>query len=108
MKINLDNLSKLVSEQPKFTNLFIGLSQIDKFIKEVIADTIEAQATNPKSYYVKTELDDNWYVLSLFNAEQQKTESVRWELPALLEHCKNKTIEFQIQSAVCRIIKRFN
>lgn len=108
MKINLDELSNLVEKQPKFTKLFIGLSQIDKFVKNVVTDTIENQASNPASYYVKTELDGNWYVLSLFNSEQQKQQDKKWEIVDLLEHCKNKTVEFQIQSAVCRMIKKFN
>lgn len=108
MKVNLDQLAQLASQQPKFTKLFIGLSQIDKFIKDVVRDTIENQATNPASYYVKTELDNDQYILSLFNTERHETKTAQWMINVLLEHCKNKTIEFQVQAAVCRIIKQFN
>lgn len=108
MKINMNQLSKLVKEQPKFTTLFIGLSQIDNFIKEVVKDTIENQTSNPDNYYVKTELDGGFYVLTLFNAEQRRETETRWQIDIFLEHCKNKTVEFQIQTAVCRMIKKFD
>ena len=108
MRVNLDQLAGLASQNPKFTTLFIGLSQIDTFIKDVVRDTIENQASNPGMYYVKTELDNEQYILSLFNAEQQETKSHQWRIDDLLEHCKDKTVEFQIQSAVCRMIKNFN
>lgn len=106
--MNLDQLADLVRQQPRYTKLFIGLSQIDRFIKEVVKDTIEHQANNPEMYYVKTELDNNYYILSLFNAERQETKSEQWIIDDLLNHCKNKTVEFQIQAAVCRMIKQFN
>lgn len=104
-KINLDHLSELVKTNPQYTKLFIGLSQIDKFVKQVIKDTIETHADNPDDYYVKTELSEKSYALYLWNAPRRDRASYEWPLELFLNMCKNKTVEFEIQSKVLKIIK---
>lgn len=105
--INIDDLQDAAQLTPQYTRLFIGITQIDKLIKQVVTDTVESNADNPSAYYVKTELIDMDYALYLFNAEQDATVGTRWRIDMFLDKCKDKTIEFDVQTKVVRMLKKF-
>lgn len=105
-RINLDNLEEAVRAAPQHTNLFIGLSQIDKFVKQVIKDTIINHANDPDIFYIKTEIDEDCYVLSLFNSETEKIINHSWPLTMFLQLCKEKRIEFEMQKKTFQMIQK--
>lgn len=71
--IDLDQLSELVKTNPQYTKLFIGLAQIDKFIKQVVRDTIESHTSNPDAYYIRTELNRGSYIVSMECRKKRKS-----------------------------------
>lgn len=105
--INLNQLASLAKNNPKYSQLYLGLSQIDTYIKKFIGNIIE-ETTDNKQYYIKTELMSQCYNLYLYNAERQATIAVAWPLVDFLEKCEKKTIEFEINAKVRIIIDKFN
>lgn len=104
--INLNQLSTMAKENPRYAKMFAGLAQIDNTIKKFVEDIICNQ-TDPSVYYIKTELMAQCYTLYLYNAERQATIGVSWPLADFLIKCENKTIEFDVNTKVTQIINKF-
>lgn len=104
--LNLNQLSELARTNPKYAKMFAGLAQIDNYIKKFVEDIVCNNA-DPSIYYIKTELMAQCYTLYLFNSERQATIGVSWPLADFLVKCESKTIEFDINSKVRQMIKKF-
>lgn len=102
--INLDNLEEAVKTAPQYTKLFIGLSQIDKFVKQIVKDTILNQSHNPDAFYIKTQTDGTSYVLSIYYSENDKIINYTWPMPIFLSMCQDKCIEYEIQEKTLKMI----
>lgn len=104
--INLNQLSALAKNNPKYAKMFAGLAQIDNFIKKFVEDIVCNQA-DPEIYYIKTELMAQCYTLYLYNAERQATIGVSWPLADFLVKCENKSIEVDMNLKVGQMLKKF-
>ena len=104
--LNLNQLSELARTNPKYAKMFAGLAQIDNHIKKFVEDII-CNTTDPSVYYIKTELMAQCYTLYLFNSERQATVGVSWPLADFLKKCEDKTIEYDINVKVQKIITKF-
>lgn len=104
--INLNQLSEMARTNPKYATMFAGLSAIDKQIKKFVEDIICNQ-TDYSIYYVKTELMSQCYTLYLFNSERVATVGVSWPLIDFLKKCEDKTIEYDVNNKVIKMIKKF-
>ena len=104
--INLNQLSTLAKENPRYAKMFAGLAQIDNMIKKFVEDIICNQ-TDPAIYYIKTELMAQCYTLYLYNSERQATIGVSWPLADFLIKCENKSIEFDVNTKVTQMINKF-
>lgn len=104
--LNLNQLSELARNNPKYAKMFAGLAQIDNHIKKFVEDIV-CNETDPSVYYIKTELMAQCYTLYLFNSERQATVGVSWPLADFLRKCENKTIEYDVNAKVKRMIAKF-
>lgn len=104
--INLNQLSELAKKNPKYAKMFAGLAQIDNFIKTFVKDII-CNTTDDSIYYIKTELMSQCYTLYLYNSERQATIGVSWPLAIFLKKCEDKTIEYDVNTKVQKMIKKF-
>lgn len=104
--INLNQLAELAKANPKYAKMFAGLAQIDNFVKKFVEDIICNQ-TDASVYYIKTELMNQCYTLYLYNSERQATVGVSWPLADFLNKCETKTIEYDINTKVTQMIKKF-
>lgn len=104
--LNLNQLSELARTNPKYAKMFAGLAQIDNYIKKFVEDIV-CNSTDASIYYIKTELMAQCYTLYLFNSERQATVGVSWPLVDFLKKCEDKTIEFDINLKVRKIISKF-
>lgn len=104
--LNLNQLSELARTNPRYAKMFAGLAQIDNYIKKFVEDIV-CNGADPSIYYIKTELMSQCYTLYLFNSERQATIGVSWPLADFLMKCEDKTIEFDINSKVRQMIKKF-
>lgn len=104
--INLNQLSELAKKNPKYAKMFAGLAQIDNFIKTFVKDII-CNTTDDSIYYIKTELMSQCYTLYLYNSERQATIGVSWPLATFLKKCEDKTIEYDVNTKVQKMIKKF-
>lgn len=105
--INLNQLSELAKNNPKYAKMFAGLAQIDNTIKSFVKDIV-TQTADSNIYYIKTELMSQCYTLYLFNIERQCTVGVSWPLIDFLKMCENKSIEIEVNSKVRKMILKFN
>ena len=105
--LNLNDLYKLAKKDPKYTNLYAGLFQIDRQIKNMVSDTIVNLVDDPDMYYSKTLLLNQCYNLYLYNVERQATVGVSWAMADFLLKCANKTIQDDIKDKVTRMVRRF-
>lgn len=104
--INLNQLAELAKANPRYAKMFAGLAQIDNFVKKFVEDIICNQ-TDASVYYIKTELMNQCYTLYLYNSERQATVGVSWPLADFLNKCETKTIEYDINTKVTQMIKKF-
>lgn len=104
--LNLNQLSELARTNPRYAKMFAGLAQIDNYIKKFVEDIVCNNA-DASVYYIKTELMAQCYTLYLFNSERQATVGVSWPLVDFLRKCEDKTIEFDINLKVRKIIAKF-
>lgn len=104
--LNLNQLSELARNNPKYAKMFTGLAQIDNHIKKFVEDIV-CNTTDCSIYYIKTELMAQCYTLYLFNAERQATVGVSWPLAIFLQKCENMTIEYDINIKVKQMIDKF-
>ena len=104
--LNLNQLSEMAKANPKYAKMFAGLAQIDNHIKKFVQDIV-CNETDPSTYYIKTELMAQCYTLYLYNSERQATVGVSWPLADFLKKCENKTIEFDINIKVKKMITKF-
>lgn len=104
--INLNQLSDLAKNNPKYAKMFAGLAQIDNFIKQFARDIVCNQADS-SIYYIKTELMAQCYTLYLYNSERQTTVGVSWPLVDFLKKCEDKTIEIDMNIKVKQMINKF-
>jgi hypothetical protein len=105
--LNLNDLYKLAKKDPKYTNLYAGLFQIDRQIKNMVSDTIVNLVDDPDMYYSKTLLLNQCYNLYLYNVERQATVGVSWTMADFLLKCENKTIQDDIRDKVTRMVRKF-
>jgi len=105
--LNLNDLYKLAKKDPKYTNLYAGLFQIDRQIKNMVSDTIVNLVDDPDIYYSKTLLLNQCYNLYLYNVERQATVGVSWTMADFLLKCENKTIQDDIRDKVTRMVRKF-
>ena len=105
--INLNQLSELAKHNPKYANMLAGLQHIDKVIKKFIQDIVVQYASNPDAYYIKTELMSQCYTLYIYNSERQATIGVSWPLAEFLQKCEDKTIEYDANIKVRKMIDMF-
>lgn len=105
--LNLNDLYKLAKKDPKYTNLYAGLFQIDRQIKNMVSDTIVNLVDDPDMYYSKTLLLNQCYNLYLYNIERQATVGVSWTMADFLLKCENKTIQDDIKDKVTRMVRKF-
>lgn len=104
--LNLNQLSELARTNPKYAKMFAGLAQIDNYIKKFVQDIVFNE-TDSSVYYIKTELMAQCYTLYLFNHERQAIVGVSWPLADFLVKCENKSIEYDINTKVHQMIKKF-
>lgn len=105
--INLNQLSELAKTNPRYTQIFAGLAQIDNIIKKRVEEIVAASEDTSK-FYVKTELMSQCYTLYLFNAERQATVGVSWPLADFLDKCEKKLIGDDVMFKVEKMILRFD
>ena len=105
--INLNQLSEMAKVNPRCTQIFAGLAQIDNIIKKHVEEIVAASEDTTK-YYVKTELMSQCYTLYLFNAEKQATVGTSWPLADFLEKCEKKKIGDDVRFKVEKMIQRFD
>lgn len=105
--INLNQLSEMAKVNPRYTQIFAGLAQIDNIIKKHVEEIVAASEDTTK-YYVKTELMSQCYTLYLFNAEKQATVGTSWPLADFLEKCEKKKIGDDVRFKVEKMIQRFD
>jgi len=104
--LNLNQLSQLAKNNPRYAKMFAGLAQIDNYIKKFVEDIVCSQA-DPSVYYIKTELMAQCYTLYLYNSERQATVGVSWPLVDFLKKCEDRTIEYDINLKVRQMIVKF-
>lgn len=104
--LNLNQLSELARTNPKYAKMFTGLAQIDNYIKKFVEDII-CNEVDPSIYFIKTELMSQCYTLYLFNSERQAIVGVSWTLADFLTKCESKMIEYDINTKVKQMIKKF-
>lgn len=104
--INLNQLAELAKANPRYAKMFAGLTQIDNFIKSFVKDIVSSEADD-SIYYIKTELMNQCYTLYLYNSERQATVGVSWTLADFLRKCEDKTIEYDVNNKVRRMIAKF-
>lgn len=104
--INLNNLAQLAKANPKYAQMFAGLAQIDNFVKDFVKDIVK-NTTDDSVYYIKTELMNQCYTLYLFNTERQATVGVSWTLADFLQKCEDKSIEYDMNIKVKKMIEKF-
>ncbi len=105
--LNLNQLAELAKKNPRYAKMFAGLAQIDNSIKKFVEDIVCNQVDNQATYYIKTELMSQCYTLYLYNSERQATVGVSWPLVDFLKKCEDKTIEYDVNGKVIKMIKRF-
>lgn len=105
--INLNQLSEMAKVNPRYTQIFAGLAQIDNIIKKHVEEIVAASEDTTK-YYVKTEIMSQCYTLYLFNAEKQATVGTSWPLADFLEKCEKKKIGDDVRFKVEKMIQRFD
>lgn len=105
--INLNQLSQLAKDNPRYAKMFAGLAQIDGYVKKFVQDIVCNQADS-SVYYIKTELMAQCYTLYLYNSERQATVGVSWPLVDFLKKCEDKTIEYDINLKVRQMIIKFS
>jgi len=105
--INLNDLNKLATANPKYAALLGELAGIDKLIKQFASDTVTNYA-DPNVYFIKTELLNQCYNLYLYNAERNVTVGKSWLFDDFLNKCQSKMIENEIENAVLNIIDKVN
>ena len=105
--INLSQLSELARKNPKYARMFAGLAQIDNSIKKFIENIVCNQVDDSSIYYIKTELESQCYNLYLFNTERKVTVGMSWLLVDFLQKCEDKTIEYEMNDKVPRMIQMF-
>jgi hypothetical protein len=105
--INLNDLNKLATANPKYATLLGELAGIDKLIKQFASDTVTNYA-DPNVYFIKTELLNQCYNLYLYNAERNVTVGKSWLFDDFLNKCQSKMIENEIENAVLNIIDKVN
>ena len=103
--INMDDIPKVIKSAPQYTQLLLGFTEIDKFVKNVVKDMIESHTSNSDAYYIKTELKATSYTLFLFNSELQTTVATTWPIGSFLQQCEAKTISFDVENRTIRMIK---
>lgn len=106
--INLSQLSVLAKKNPKYARMFAGLAQIDNSIKKFVEDIVCNQVGDSSIYYIKTELASQCYNLYLYNVERHVTIGMSWLLVEFLQRCEDKTIEYEMNDKVTRMIKMFD
>lgn len=106
--INLSQLGELAKANPKYARMFGGLAQIDNSIKKFVEEIVCNQTGDSSVYYIKTELMSQCYNLYLYNSERRITVGVSWLLVDFLQKCENKTIEYEVNTKVTRMIKAFD
>lgn len=105
--LNFNDLNKLAKANPKYTQLFSGLAQIDNTIKKYAQDIVCNQA-DESVYYIKTELMGQCYNMYLFNSERRAIVGVSWPLVDFLKKCEDKTIEYDVAKKVIQMIDKFD
>lgn len=106
--VSLNDLPELAKKNPKYTNIYVGLYQIDNLVKTMVRDTVEAHAGNPSAYYIKTTLCDNCYLLEIYNSEAAYTIGTTWNMADFLEKCSDGRIELDVKTKTKRIIDGFS
>lgn len=106
--INMNEAAEYARKNPQHAKILLSLAQIDGFVKQVASDTIQNQVSEPDTYYIKTETDLKTYILSLYNTDAERSQSIAFDLYVFLKECQEKTVEFRIQTTVTRMIKNFN
>jgi uncharacterized protein YdcH (DUF465 family) len=106
--INLAQLSELARKNPKYARMFAGLAQIDNSIKKFVEEIVCNLVGDSSIYYIKTELESQCYNLYLYNGERRVTVGMSWLLVDFLQKCEDKTIEYEMNDKVSRMIKMFD
>lgn len=106
--INLSQLSQLAKSNPKYARMFAGLAQIDNSIKKFVEEIVCNEVGDISIYYIKTELMSQCYNLYLYNSEQKATVGTSWLLVDFLKMCEDKTIEYEMNDKVSRMVKMFD
>ena len=88
--------------------MFGGLAQIDNSIKKFVEEIVCNQTGDSSVYYIKTELMSQCYNLYLYNSERRITVGVSWLLVDFLQKCENKTIEYEVNTKITRMLKAFD
>lgn len=104
--VNTADLEKLARENPQYTKLFLGLTQIDSFVKQVAERTVCDNA-DPNLYSIKTEINGAAYSLYLFNAERNAIVGTTWPVGNFLQLCQAKGIGIDVVHQVKKILDRF-
>lgn len=109
--ISLNDLIELSKKDTQYKKLFTGLAMIDQTMRSLSKDIISDIITDDekaKEYYIKTEIMNKCYSLYIFNSIQQVTIGVSWPLADFLTLCSTKSLEFELQLKIKRIISKFN
>lgn len=106
--VNLSQLSELARQNPKYARMFAGLAQIDNSIKKFVREIVCNEVGDSSIYYIKTELMSQCYNLYLYNSEQRVTVGTSWLLVDFLKKCEDKTIEYEMNNKVSRLVKMFD
>lgn len=106
MGINLNDLKILAKKNPKYAKLLGEIAGIDQLIKNIVNDTI-TNSTDPKVYFIKTELFNQCYNLYLFNSELNATVAHTWLFDDFLKKCQTKMIDIEVETVTKYMLKKF-
>ena len=106
--INIDDLPKLIQNNPQLATLYGAIYGIDRSARKVILETIE-RFDDPERYAIKTQLSNQCYDILLYHRDIRAIVGTTWPLADFIEMCKrgsdclNSTVAYRIT----QILKRF-
>lgn len=104
--ISVADLEELAKSNPQYTKLFVGITQIDAFIKQVCKDVV-CNSVDSSLYSIKTEIGPVAYSLYLYNSERLAIVGTTWPIGTFLQLCQSKTIEADVRVQTTKILERF-
>ena len=107
--INIDDLPKLIKNNPRLANLSGSIYGMDRVVRKILLEALQ-RFDDPERYAIKTQLSDQCYDILLWHKDIQTIVGTTWPLADFIEMCckGEDFLNTQVTSRTINMTKRFD